>query len=287
MLAVGNAFQLGFQCWRQPDIHFDRYFYFPGDPGNRSVSSSAICREVIGWSEPILLATVSNLCQTDNSHHMEDQQMPATITPILSRKSKQMITVRNKQAPKPYDGQRQHLTKAELHKLFATLKENRGGKRDYLMALIGYLHALRASELVALRWDAINWQSHQLTVGRLKGSVDGIRHDLEDDEYKLLRQMREERRKAGIDKPHIFLSERGEQFGRMGFYQTIARAGAAIGLPWLHPHCLRHSRLQHLADDGAQAAALRAISGHSSNQGVEPYLKTVAIPLAKLPKSPR
>lgn len=215
--------------------------------------------------------------------------MPANAMAMKTHKPMQKITVRKKRAPKPkvYDGQRQHLRKEELHQLFETLKTNRHGKRDYLMALVGYLHALRASELVALRWDAINWRSHQLTISRLKGSVDGISHDIEDDEYRLLKALRDERQREGSANPHIFLSERGEQFSRTGFYLTINRAGKAIGLPWLHPHCLRHSRLQHLAEDGAQAAALRSISGHSSNQGVEPYLRTVAVPLAKLPRSPR
>jgi len=213
--------------------------------------------------------------------------MQANVIALTPRKDRQRITVGNKKAQKPYGGQRQSLTKAELHKLFEALKRNRHGKRDYLMALVCYLHAWRATELVKLRWDAINWQNHQVTVSRLKGSVDGIRHDLEDDEYRMLRRLREERRQAGIAKPHVFLSERGQPFSRMGFYQMIARAGEAIGLPWLHPHCLRHSRLQHLAEDGAQAHALRSISGHASNQGVEPYLRTVAVPLAKLPKSPR
>lgn len=194
---------------------------------------------------------------------------------------------RNKRTPKPYGDQEQHLTKAELHKLFEHLKTNRHGRRDYLMALVGYLHALRVSELVALRWSAINWQSHQIKVDRLKGSIADIRHDMEDDEYRLLRQLRDDRHKAGITTPFVFLSERGEQFSRVGFYLMMRRAGQAIGLPGLHPHRLRHSRMQHLAEDGAQAAVLRSISGHSTNQGVEQYLRTVAIPLAKLPRSPR
>ena len=38
--------------------------------------------------------------------------------------------------PKPYGGRRQALTKDELDRLFAALKRNRHGHRDYMVALV-------------------------------------------------------------------------------------------------------------------------------------------------------
>jgi hypothetical protein len=44
---------------------------------------------------------------------------------------------------KPYGGKRQALTQDELDRLFAALKDNRHGHRDYMVALVTFLHGLR------------------------------------------------------------------------------------------------------------------------------------------------
>ena len=60
---------------------------------------------------------------------------------------------------KPYDGQRQDLTRDEIDELFAALKRNRNGHRDYMIGLVCFLHGLRVSELIDLRWDDIDWRA--------------------------------------------------------------------------------------------------------------------------------
>ena len=51
---------------------------------------------------------------------------------------------------KPYNGKRQALTQDELDRLFAALKRNRHGHRNYMVALVTFLHGLRVSELIDL-----------------------------------------------------------------------------------------------------------------------------------------
>ena len=82
---------------------------------------------------------------------------------------------------KPYGGKRQALTQDELDRLFAALKGNRHGHRDYMIALVTFLHGLRVSELIDLRWDDIDWRKGTIAIRRLKGSIDGT-HYLERDE---------------------------------------------------------------------------------------------------------
>ena len=74
---------------------------------------------------------------------------------------------------KPYGGKRQALTQDELDRLFAALKSNRHGHRDYMVALVTFLHGLRVSELIDLRWDDIDWRKGTIAIRRLKGSIDG------------------------------------------------------------------------------------------------------------------
>jgi Phage integrase family len=48
---------------------------------------------------------------------------------------------------------REYLTDREVERLIEAAKENRSGHRDATAILVAYRHGLRASELVALRWD--------------------------------------------------------------------------------------------------------------------------------------
>jgi hypothetical protein len=45
---------------------------------------------------------------------------------------------------------------AEVERLIEAVKQNRSGHRDATAILVAYRHGLRASELVALRWDDID-----------------------------------------------------------------------------------------------------------------------------------
>jgi integrase len=64
---------------------------------------------------------------------------------------------------------REYLTEREIEKLIDAASENRWGHRDATAILIAYRHGLRASELVALRWDDIAFPSGKLHVRRAKG----------------------------------------------------------------------------------------------------------------------
>ena len=56
----------------------------------------------------------------------------------------------------------EYLTEREVERLIEAAKQNRCGHRDSTAILVAYRHGLRASEVVALRWDDID-----LTTGRL------------------------------------------------------------------------------------------------------------------------
>src|SRR5262245_24032499 len=63
---------------------------------------------------------------------------------------------------------REYLTDAEVNRLIAATSKNRHGHRDATMVLIAYRHGLRASELVGLRWDSIDFAHGRLHVNRAK-----------------------------------------------------------------------------------------------------------------------
>ena len=54
---------------------------------------------------------------------------------------------------------REYLTEAEVERLMEAAKGNRWGHRDATMILVAYRHGLRASELVDLRWDQVDFDT--------------------------------------------------------------------------------------------------------------------------------
>jgi integrase len=63
---------------------------------------------------------------------------------------------------------REYLTEAEVERLMEAAKGNRWGHRDVTMVLVAYRHGLRASELVDLRWDQVDFGTATLHVRRVK-----------------------------------------------------------------------------------------------------------------------
>ena len=70
--------------------------------------------------------------------------------PVICAPRSVNVTVRRPARPREY------LTEREIEKLIKAAGENRWGHRDATAILIAYRHGLRASELVALRWDDID-----------------------------------------------------------------------------------------------------------------------------------
>lgn len=171
---------------------------------------------------------------------------------------------------------REHLTEDELGRLFAALKRNRHGHRDYMMALVTFLHGLRVSELIDLRWDDIDWRKGTIQIRRLKGSIDGV-HYLERDEAAGLKRLQ---REQDPKSRYIFTSERGDAFTRFAVNKMIATAGknSKISFP-VHPHCLRHTTGTVQANGGMDAWRLQKLMGHASMANTTKYVAMSPEPL--------
>jgi integrase len=70
----------------------------------------------------------------------------------LRRPNDEKPTVRGGRAKNADYRQREYLTEAEVAKLVDTAGNSRNPIRDRLMIRMAFLHALRVSELVGLRW---------------------------------------------------------------------------------------------------------------------------------------
>jgi integrase len=163
---------------------------------------------------------------------------------------------------------REYLTEAEVEKLMNAAKGNRHGHRDATMVLVAYRHGLRASELVDLRWDQVDFGTASLHVRRVKQGTPSV-HPVIGDELRALRRLQREQEPKS---PFVFTSERGAPFATAGFARMVERAGIEARLGFkVHPHMLRHACGYALANRGHDTRALQAYLGHKNIQHTVRY----------------
>jgi type 1 fimbriae regulatory protein FimE len=75
-------------------------------------------------------------------------------------------------------------------------------ERDALLIIVAYRHGLRASELIALRWDQLDLKAGTIHVARLKHGSPST-HPLRGPE---LRALRAWKREQGDARPYVFTS---------------------------------------------------------------------------------
>ena len=156
---------------------------------------------------------------------------------------------------------REYLTEREVERLMKAASGNRWGHRDATAILIAYRHGLRASEVVALRWDDIELASGRMHARRAKGGAASV-HPIGARESRALRRLQRELPSAS---PYVFVSERGSPLSVAGYQRMIARAGEAARFGFLvHSHMLRHGCGYKLANDGQDTRAIQHYLGHRS-----------------------
>jgi integrase len=162
---------------------------------------------------------------------------------------------------------REHLTTDEVERLIEAAKTNRHGHRDATMVLLAFRHALRAAEVVDVRWDQVDFSSAVLHVRRVKNGTPST-HPLAGRELRALRRLQRE----SVASPFVFVSERGAPFSTAGFGRMIERAAEAAGLEIkAHAHMLRHACGYALANAGHDTRALQAWLGHRNIQHTVRY----------------
>ena len=136
------------------------------------------------------------------------------------------------------------------------------------MILVAYRHGLRASELVDLRWEQMDFKTATLHVRRVKQGTPST-HPVLGDELRALRRLqREQEPKVAVC---VYFGARGAlQHG--GFARMVERAGrrGQVGLqgaPAYAPTCLRI----RAGEQGHDTRALQAYLGHRNIQHAVRY----------------
>jgi integrase len=163
-----------------------------------------------------------------------------------------------------------YLTPEQVAALIKAARGSRHGARDALMISLAYHHGLRASELVDLRWNAIDWKRADIAVTRLKNGKD-TRQPLDGNDLRALRALYRDRQSDEF----VFMSERGP-FTRDGFAKLLKAAADKAGVENAHPHALRHGCGHALAMKGRDTRLIQDYLGHRNIQHTSHYTDGVA-----------
>jgi len=126
------------------------------------------------------------------------------------------------------------------------------------MILIAYRHGLRVSELISLKWDAIQLKEGLIHVRRLKNGTAST-HPISGPELRALRRLKRDYPNS----PYAFSGERKGPLTASSVRKIVARAGVVAGIEFpVHPHMLRHAAGYKLANDGQDTRSIQAYLGH-------------------------
>lgn len=163
---------------------------------------------------------------------------------------------------------RDHLTPAEVDGLIqAAGSTGRHRLRDKTLVLLLYRHGLRVSELINLRWDAVDFKAARLHIVRLKKGIPAT-HPIPGDELRALRNLRREYPSS----PFLFATERGGPLTRTTVNKLIARAGNGAGIKFpVTPHQLRHACGYYLANRSVPTRTIQEYLGHRNIANTQRY----------------
>lgn len=125
--------------------------------------------------------------------------------------------------------------------------------------MLAFRHGLRVGELVALRWEQVDFKAGLLHVARLKKGTPST-HPLHGPELRALRRLQREQRPSSS---YLFTTERRGPMTTAGVRKLITRIGQKAGFSFrVHPHMLRHATGFYLANSGTDTRAIQQYLGH-------------------------
>jgi integrase/recombinase XerD len=149
------------------------------------------------------------------------------------------------------------------------------GLRDYAMLLLIATYGLRASEVVTITLDDIDWRAGSLHIHQRKTSSSLQLPLTNEVSAAIVRHLQ----RTPPPKPHrrIFLRMRAPRgvlkpTAVTEVFQAVVRR-SGLSVPVQGPHCLRHSLAVHLLKNGTPLKTIGDILGHRTAESTSMYLR--------------
>ena len=194
------------------------------------------------------------------------------MTPSIARN----LVRRQKQRTKQLRSRISYLSSELLERFLQAAKEY--GAREHAMFLFAVAHGARAQEIANLRMTDINFNSEQIHIARLKGSLDSTQNLLKVKGNALFNESAVLKAWLAVRKPDadnfVFNSQKSTQLNRVTIYKifkVIARK-AGLGETLQHPLVLKHTAAMLMVQQGANAFLIRQHLGHRSFDSTLAYV---------------
>ena len=166
------------------------------------------------------------------------------------------------------------LTDEEIERLVNSLNPNTFlGLRMLIIVLLFLDTGIRASELLGLKLDDIDWNNDTLRVWGKGNKQRQVGFDPQTKKY-LLRYINAFRPEpANPNTKEVLLAVQGTPLSYDALSHLVKRAGEGVGIPRLHPHLLfRHTFAVKYLMNGGDVMTLKLILGHSSLDVTQVYM---------------
>lgn len=178
----------------------------------------------------------------------------------------------------PVDKRLPHpLSPEEMARLLAAAAQSKTpkGLRDRALLELMYATGMRASEIIALKVDAVDLEAgivRCLGKGRKERILplyerarEALKDYVEKGRARLLR---------GRNEQALFVTRRGQPLTRQGLWLLVKEYALAAGITGeVTPHTLRHSFATHLLDGGAGLREVQQLLGHANISTTQIYTK--------------
>jgi site-specific recombinase XerD len=159
------------------------------------------------------------------------------------------------------------------------------GLRDYAMFSLIATYGLRASEVVALTLDDIDWRAEQLRIPQRKTASTLLLPLTEAVGDLLVAYLRHGR--PALPVRQVFLRARAPAGALKPTAVVEAfqhwRAGSGLAIPFQGPHCLRHAYAVHLLRCGTPLKTIGDLLGHRRTESTCVYLRLALEDLREVP----
>lgn len=177
--------------------------------------------------------------------------------------------------PKADDKAKDVLSPQEVDKLLATCnKKTVTGRRDFAIMLLLFSTGLRASELLILRAEDVDWTRGLIIVRRGKGGKFRVVPLGPKVERALDRYL------DGRDTGPLFLTQDNQPLRFYGLRELLRRHGNKAGVH-ANPHKWRHSAAIQYLRSGGRVENLRAMLGHTTLDMTLHYARIAGVDLAE------
>jgi integrase len=149
----------------------------------------------------------------------------------------------------------------------------RAAQRDEIVLYLGLYLGLRNGEICAIAVEDFDFAERTARVNQGKGHKDRV-VPIPKAAFDVLHAWAK-RRKCGLFLPNHL----GNQFDPRVIHWRIQRLGKAAGLPWLHPHSLRHGCATRLLATGMDVRRIQKFLGHASLSTTALYLDVLPVDL--------